>query len=73
LPTPYNKNILNPICSTRSRFLISPMFKVVNTISNYIYGTMESSMQIKFIYQLFPRWFKNEMLPALYRKGTMVI
>jgi len=34
---------------------------------------MESSMQIKFIYQLFPRWFKNEMLPTLYRKGTMVI
>jgi hypothetical protein len=34
---------------------------------------MESSMQTEFIYQLFARWFINEMLPTHYQKGTMMI
>jgi hypothetical protein len=54
--------------------LISLEFKVVNTLSNLVFDTMESSMQIRFIQQLFTRGFIDELLmtPSWW-EGNMMI
>ena len=47
---------------------------MANTFFNLVYGEMESSMQIRFIQQLFARGFIDELLPTpSYWEGTGMI
>jgi hypothetical protein len=44
------QNSSNPSCLVRFKYLISLTFKPINRLFNSIFGAMESSMQIEFIW-----------------------
>lgn len=58
------QNPSNPTCSIRFMSLISPTFKTTNTLSNLVFSTIKSSMQIGFIWQLTGKGVMHDILPT---------